>query len=129
MIAPARYHVQLHQAPATDFERLEDIGAAAICASRQALACAMNLDDDTAHALGCEIAELRKIVDERAALSGDARQSLQRLVHALQARLSAESSGAVGPLLEAVADCLAASERVADLLAARQHVARWRGNV
>lgn len=128
MIAPARYDVQLHHAPATDFDRLEDIGAAAICASRQALACTAKLDGDTAHALRREIVELRKIVDERAALSCDAQQSLQRLAHGLQARRSAESSEAAGPVLEAIADCLAASERVADLLAAREHVARWRAN-
>ncbi|HHX88292.1 MAG TPA: hypothetical protein GX700_00745 [Paracoccus sp.] len=117
-----------HHAPATDFERLEDIGASAICASRHALACAVKLDADTTHALACEIAELRRIVDERAALSGNARESLQRLADALRARLRAESSEAIGPVLEAIADCLTASERVADLLAARQHVGRWRGN-
>ena len=97
MIAPARHQVQLEQSPATDFERLEDIGASAIWASRIALASADALDGNTAHALRREIAELRKIVDDRSALAKNARQSLQNLALGLQARLNAESVEAVGP--------------------------------
>lgn len=129
MIAPARHQVQLEQAPATDFERLEDIGAAAIAASRCALACVEELDGDTAHALRREIGELRKIVENRSALSNNARQSLRSLALALQARLNVDSVDALGPVLEAVIDCLTASERVADLLAAERHIGRCRGLV
>lgn len=129
MIAPARHQVQLEQSPATDFERLEDIGASAIWASRIALASADALDGNTAHALRRELAELRKIVDDRSALSNNARQSLQNLALGLQARLNAESVEAVGSVLKAVIDCVTASERVADLLAAERHIGRCRGIV
>lgn len=127
MIAPARHHLVLEQKPGTDFERLEDIGASAIAAARHAFARSQALDGNTAHALRRELAELRKIAEDRSALTKDARQHLHDLARLLQDRVEAGNSAALGPVLEALLDCLAASERVADLLAAERYIGRCRG--
>lgn len=95
--------------------------------SRRALAGAEELDGNTAHALRRELGELRKIVDDRSALSNNARQCLQNPALALQVRFNADTADVVGSVLEAVIDCLTASKRVADLLAAERHIGRCRG--
>lgn len=127
MIAPARHQLVLEQKPATDFERLEDIGASAIAAARHAFARAQALDGATALSLRRELADLRRIAEERSALGKDARQQLHDLARLLKDRADAGTSPAIGPVLEAVIECLAASERVADLLAAERHIGFCRG--
>lgn len=127
MIAPSRHHLVVEQKPGTDFERLEDIGASAIAAARHAFARSRALDGDTAYALRRELAELRKIAEDRSALTKDARQSLHDLARLLKDRADAETSPTLGPLLEAVIECLTAAERVADLLAAERYIGRCRG--
>lgn len=127
MIAPSRYQLLVEQKPGTDFERLEDIGADAIAAVRHAHARAQALDGNTAYSLRRELADLGKIAEDRSALTKDARQSLRGLAQTLKDRVDAEISAAIGPVLEAVIECLAASERVADLLAAERHIGRCRG--
>ncbi|WP_134727157.1 hypothetical protein [Paracoccus luteus] len=127
MIAPSRHQLFIEQKPATDFERLEDIGANAIAAARHALARCGALDGDIAYALRREIADLRKIAEEGSALTKDARDSLHSLVLALKGRADADTATAIGPALEALIECITASERVADLLAAERHIGRCRG--
>ncbi|MDQ1900587.1 hypothetical protein RAH32_09030 [Paracoccus sp. WLY502] len=129
MIAPSRHQLLVEQKSATDFERLEDIGADAIAAARHAHARAQALDGDTAYALRRELDDLRKIAENRTALTKDARESLRGLAKNLRDRVDADTSPPIGPLLEAVIDCLTASERVADLLAAERHIGRCRGIV
>ena len=68
MIAPSRHQLVLEQKAGTDFERLEDIGASAIAAARHAVARSQALDGETAYALRRELAELRKIAEERSGL-------------------------------------------------------------
>ncbi|WP_136650217.1 hypothetical protein [Paracoccus aeridis] len=127
MIAPSRHQLVLEQKAGTDFERLEDIGASAIAAARHAVARSQALDGETAYALRRELAELRKIAEERSALAKNARENLHDLARLLKDRADTETSPAIGPLLEAVIECLAASERVADLLAAERHIGFCRG--
>lgn len=129
MIAPSRHQLFIEQKPTTDFERLEDIGANALVAARHALARCGALDGDIAHALRREIADLRKIAEKRSALTNDARDSLHNLVLTLKDRADVATAAAIGPVLEAVIECLTASERVADLLAAERHIGRCRGIV
>lgn len=129
MIAPARHHVVVEPKNSTDFERLEDLGANAIGAARHALARTATLDGITAHDLRREFADLRKIVEDRSALTKDARHALHDLARLLRDRVDAETSPAVGPILEAILDCLTASDRVADLLAAERYIGRCRGIV
>lgn len=127
MIAPSRHHLVVEQRPGTDFERLEDLGASAIAAARHAFARSQALDGETAHALRRELADLRKIAEDRSALTRDARQNLHDLARLQQDRADAGNAKALGPVLEAVLDCLTAAERVADLLAAERYIGRCRG--
>ncbi|WP_134725981.1 hypothetical protein [Paracoccus luteus] len=129
MIAPARHHLVLEQRPASDFERLEDIGATAIAAARHALARSQAIDGETACALRRGLADLRQIAEDRSALTKDARQHLHDLARVLQDRADAQTSAAIGPVLEALLECLAASEHVADLLASEKYIGRCRGIV
>lgn len=127
MIAPSRHQLLVEQKPGTDFERLEDIGANAIAAARHAHARAKALDGDTAYALRRELDDLRRIAEDRSALTKNARDILHGLARVLKAQVDADTSPAVGPMLEAVIECLTASEKVADLLASERHIGRCRG--
>lgn len=122
MIAPTRHQLLLEQKPGTDFECLEDIAAA-----RHAHARAQALDGETAHALRHELDDLRKIAENRTALTKDARESLHSLVRLLKDRVDADTSAAIGPILETLFECLTASERAADLIAAERYICRCRG--
>ena len=129
MIAPSRHQIALEPLPGTDFEQLEDLGADAIAAARAAYARSQALSGNTAVALRRELADLGKIVESRSALTADARASLHGLARALEGRVDAETSAAIGPVLEAVIASLTGSERVADLLAAERYIGRCRGIV
>lgn len=127
MIAPACHHLVLEQKPATAFEGLEDIGATDIAAARHALPRSQALDGESAFALRRELAELRGIAEDRSALTTNARQHLHDLARLLKDRVETGNSAAIGALLEALLECLTASEQVADLLAAERHIGRCRG--
>lgn len=127
MIAPSRHQLTVEQTPATDFERLEDISANALLAARHAHARAKALDGNTAYALRRDLDDLRKIAEDRSALTKNARDMLHSLARSLKAQVDADNSAAVGPVLEALFECLTASERVADLLAAERYIGRCRG--
>lgn len=127
MIAPSRHQLMIDQKPATDFEKLEDLGADAIAAARHAHARSAAHDGVMALELRRQIADLRRIAEDRSALTRASRDSLHELVRLLRDRANADTAGAIGPVLEALLECLVASERVADLLAAERHVGACRG--
>ncbi|WP_295046799.1 hypothetical protein [uncultured Paracoccus sp.] len=127
MIAPSRHQLTIEQRPSTDFEKLEDLGANAIAAARHAFARSAALDGATALELRRQIADLRRIAEDRSALTRASRDSLHELARLLKDRADADTAGVVGPVLSALLDCLASSERVADLLAAERHIGACRG--
>ena len=126
MLNGNRLNVSLDQKPATDFERLEDIGADAIRSARRAHAWCVQLYGDTATALAREIAELRGIVERRSALTVDGRTGMRLLRDALLDREDGVDI-AVTKILADLHDAISASERVADLLAAERYVGHCRG--
>lgn len=115
--------------PGTDFEQLEDLGADPIAAARIAHARSQGLSGTIAVALRRELADLARIAENRSALTAEARAILHGLARALKARVDAEASASIGPVLEAIIASLAGSERVADLLAAERYIGRCRGIV
>ncbi|WP_299847940.1 hypothetical protein [uncultured Paracoccus sp.] len=122
----SRHHVIL-ESKVTDFERIEDIGADAIRATRRALDWCDLISGDAAVQLRRELADLRDIVERRSAMTRDARVSLRAFRDALMAQGQGGPDTALAPLVSALHDAITASERVADLLASERHIGRCRG--
>ena len=127
MMMSNKHHVILDQRPETDFERIEDIGADAIRATRRALDWCDLITGDAAVQLRRELADLRDTVKRRSAMTRDARVSLRGFRDTLQAQGQGGPDTALGPLVAALHDAIEASERVADLLASERHIGRCRG--
>lgn len=127
MLTNNKHHITLDHKQATDFERIEDIGADAIRATRRALHWCDLITGDAAVLLRRELADLRDIVERRSAMTRDARMSLRAFRDALMAQGQGGPDTTLAPLTAALHDAIDASERVADLLAAERHVGRCRG--
>lgn len=127
MMMSNKHHVILDQRPETDFERIEDIGADAIRATRRALEWCDLISGDAGVQLRRELADLRDIVERRSAMTRDARVSLRGFRDTLRAQGQGGPDTALAPLVSALHDAITASERVADLLASEGHIGRCRG--
>lgn len=120
-------HRVILESKATDFERIEDIGADAIRATRRALDWCDLVSGDAAVQLRRELADLRDIVERRSAMTLDARVSLRAFRDALMAQGQGGPDTALAPLVSALHEAIEASERVADLLASERHIGHCRG--
>ena len=127
MMINNKHHIILDQRPETDFERIEDIGADAIRATRRALHWCDLISGDAAVLLRRELADLRDIVERRSAMTRDARVSLRGFRDTLRAQGQGGPDTTLGPLVAALSDAIEASERVADLLASERHIGLCRG--
>lgn len=126
MMISNKHHLTI-ETRATDFERVEDIGADAIRATRTALEWCSRLSGDEAHDFRREIADLRQIVERRSALTRDGRHSLRAFRTILLAQGQDGPDATPSPLVAALSQAFAGSERVADLVAAERHVGHCRG--
>ena len=126
MIAPARHHVTL-ETIGTDFERLEDIGADALLAARNAWDLIGTLPGEIAVELKREIADLRKIVESDAMLTETSRHLLRDLIRRLEDLQEGIEPSLYHPLIDCLRGAVRQSQRVADLITAERHVGRARG--
>ena len=121
MIASSRHQaaVEMRQ---SDFERIEEIGADAMEAARQALDALLRVESLP---MLRAVDDLRRIVADRSALSQTARHLIGDALVAL--RELAPGDPRIGSAHENLVRCLRFSERVADLLAAERHIGFCRG--
>lgn len=125
MIAPARHQIVIERKPSTGFKRFENIGTSAIAATRLPAR-----KPSVATPPSRSGANLRN--SARTAMSAQRSRGMRAracisLAQFLTERVNAENSATIGPVLEAVLECLTASGRLADLLAAERHIGRCRG--
>lgn len=121
-----RYHVLL-ETNATDFERIEVIGADALLAARNAWSAISDLPTDLAVELHRKIEDLRKIVDTNAMLKDTSRHLVSDLIGQLEARCEQIDRSLHFSLIDQLRAALRHSQRVADLITAERHVGRARG--
>lgn len=121
-----RYHVFL-ESKATDFERIEVIGADALLAARIALDWIGDLPNEIAVDLHRKIEGVRQIVETNAILKEPSRHLVSDLIRHLEARRNEiDPSQQVG-IFDQLRAALRHSQRVADLITAERHVGRARG--
>lgn len=122
----SRYHVIL-ESKATDFERIEVIGADALLAARIALDWIGDLPTEIAFDLHRKIEALRQIVDSSAILKEPSRHLVSDLIRHLEARRNEIDPSLQVGIFDQLRAALRHSQRVADLNTAERHVGRARG--
>lgn len=121
-----RYHVIL-ESKATDFERIEVIGADALLAARIALDWIGDLPTDLSVELHRKIGALRQIVETNAMLKDTSRHLVGDLIRQLEARHNEIDQSLHVGIFDQLRTALRHSQRVADLITAERHVGRARG--
>ncbi len=117
------HHVTL-ETKASDFERIEVIGADALLAARYALHWIGDLPTEIAVDLHRKIEALRQIVETNAMLKEPLRHLVDDLIQQLEARSDEIDRSHDIASLDPLRSALKRSQRVADLITAEQHVAR-----
>ena len=120
------HHVTL-ESQATDFERIEVIGADALLAARIALDWIGDLPTEIAVDLHRKIEALRQIVETNAMLKEPLRHLVDDLIQQLEARSDEIDRSHDIASLDPLRSALKRSQRVADLITAERHVGRSRG--
>lgn len=121
-----KHHITVEQV-ATDFERIEVIGADALLAARNAWASIDDLPTEIAVELHREIADLRQIVNANAMLKEVSRHLIGSLLRQLEDRRERVDPSARYPLFEHLHNAVRLSQRVADLVNAERHIGKSRG--
>lgn len=122
----SRYHVML-ETKATDFERIEVIGADALLAARNAWSAISDLPTEIAVELHRKIEALRQIVETSAMLKEPSRHLVDDLIRHLEARRNGIDPSLQAGIFDQLRAALRHSQRVADLITAERHVGRARG--
>lgn len=122
----SRYHVIL-ESNATDFERIEVIGADALLAARIALDWIGELPTDLSVELHRKIEALRQIVETNAMLKEPSRHLVGDLIQRLEARRNEIDPSLQVGIFDQLRAALRHSQRVADLITAELQVGRSRG--
>ena len=120
------HHVTL-ESQATDFERIEVIGADALLAARIALDWIGDLPTEIAVDLHRKIEALRQIVETSAMLKDTSRHLVSDLIRHLEARHHEIDPALQVGIFDQLRAALRQSQRVADLITAERHVGRSRG--
>lgn len=120
------HHVTL-ELQATDFERIEVIGADALLAARIALDWIGDLPTEIAVDLHRKIEALRQIVETSAMLKDTSRHLVSDLIRHLEARHHEIDPSLQVGIFDQLRAALRQSQRVADLITAERHVGRSRG--
>lgn len=126
MKVDSRYHITVEQV-ATDFERIEVIGADALLAARNAWASIDDLPTEVAVELRREITDLRQVVEKNAMLQETSRHLLRDLLRLLEIRRDRIDPSERYPLVEHLHNAVKLSQRVADLINAERHIGKARG--
>ena len=126
MKVDSRYHVIL-ESKATDFERIEVIGADALLAARIALDWIGDLPTDLSVEFHRKIEGLRQIVETNAMLKDTSRHLVSDLIRQIEARRNEIDPSQDIASLDPLRTALRHSQRVADLITAERHVGRARG--
>lgn len=123
MNSPVLYPTAGHSGQ-NDLDRIEEIGADAMEAARQALSQMVLISDPQ---LMRSSRDLDKIVADRSALTQTSRLLIGDALAVLRPLIEADATGRIGIAYDHLARCLSRSERVADLLAAERYVGFCRG--
>lgn len=126
MRVDSRYHV-IMESKATDFERIEVIGADALLAARIAWDWIGDLPTEIAVDLHRKIEPLRQIVETSAMLKEPSRHLVSDLIRQLEARNNETDQSLLVGIFDQLRSALKHSQRVADLITAERHVGRARG--